>query len=82
MSKRKLTLFEYHNHAPMQLFGDRADASAEEQEETEEDTGRSVVPVIALVVLLSGAIAYRYIRSESEDTPVESEPVEVTEYEN
>lgn len=90
MSKRKLTIVEYHSHgAGPQFITNRGEEATNEDTEPEETSGeessgraRRLAPFIALGLVAGLAAAYRYLRSGSDSPTFESEQVEVTEYEN
>ncbi len=88
MSDRNLTLIEYHSHGNgprilPDLLGTTSEEAVEESEATDDDeSGRRLGPVIALVLLVAFAAGYRYYRSRGGEERSEGEQVAVTEYES
>lgn len=88
MSNRNFTLIEYHSHGNgprilPDLLGTASSEAAEEPESTADDeSGRSLGPIIALVLLVGLAAGYRYYRGRGGEDRAESEQVAVTEYES
>ncbi len=95
MADWNITLIEYHSHGEgIQLFPDvftrasepASDETEDAADEVEDDT-RSAPKGIAILLVLALLIGIAYVarqrRNDDEDeTIVESEPVEVTEYED
>lgn len=89
MSERKITIIEYHSHGDgPRLFPNLFDQDDEEQEKEEStsvsddpDSGRGWAPFLVLGVLIAIAVGYRYFASDDASADIDTEQVEVTEYE-